>query len=99
MAEYIEKGATQAKIKELCDKYRIAYGSTPVSFGYSLSKITEDVPTADVQEVVRCKNCKWLNKTKMICTCPNNRVFNTCKTTYSNHYCSYGEKRSEQKLT
>lgn len=52
--------------------------------------------TADVQEVVRCKDCKWLNKTKMICMNKNNRVFNTGKTVYSNNFCNYGAKMDKE---
>ncbi len=60
--------------------------------------ITELVnePPVDVVEVVRCKDCKWINKTKMICTNPHNRVFNTGKTVYSNNFCSYGAKMDKE---
>lgn len=47
-------------------------------------------------EVVRCKDCKWLNKTKMICMNKNNRVFNTGKTVYSNNFCNYGAKMDKE---
>lgn len=47
-------------------------------------------------EVVRCKDCKCLNKTKMICMNKNNRIFNTGKTVYSNNFCNYGKKVSEK---
>ncbi|MGN0462971.1 MAG: hypothetical protein ACI4HZ_11085 [Ruminococcus sp.] len=69
--------------------------------GKAIVKAVRDIvdficPASDVQEVVRCKDCKWLNKTKMICTCPNNRVFNTGKTVYSNHFCGYGAKMDKE---
>lgn len=55
-------------------------------------------PAADVAEVVRCKDCKWLEKwhkelppydTGLYCTRPNQQSMNLLPT----DYCSYGEKR------
>lgn len=51
------------------------------------------LPAADVVKVVRCKDCKHLLPKKMICKHVGNRVFNTGKPTFSNHFCSYGERR------
>lgn len=65
-------------------------------YAYAAAKLLDTVPTADVQEVVRCKDCKWLNKTKMICMNKNNRVFNTGKTVYSNNFCNYGAKMDKE---
>lgn len=48
-------------------------------------------------EVVRCKDCKWLNKTKMICMNKNNRVFNTGRTVYSYNFCNYGAKMDKER--
>lgn len=45
----------------------------------------------DVVAVVRCKNCKFLNKQKMICLHDANKVFGTGKPTYSECFCNYGK--------
>lgn len=92
--EYIERRALLNDIEEI----------RPINWTDTEAEITEQAdfdwfeslvksqPIADVVEVVRCKDCKWLNKTKMICMNPNNKVFNTGKTVYSNNFCNYGEK-------
>ena len=54
-----------------------------------------DKPTADVVEVVRCKDCKncfvyqkW-NKKEYFGCCRNGEVYEVD----GNHYCSYGERK------
>ena len=52
-----------------------------------------DIPTADVVEVVRCKDCKWwrrMNGDKL--RCHNHYGFIACKET---DYCSCGERKKE----
>lgn len=58
----------------------------------------QDAPAADVAEVVRCKDCKWLEKwhkelppydTGLYCTRPNQQSMNLLPT----DYCSYGEAK------
>lgn len=44
------------------------------------------------EKIVRCKDCKYLHKEKMMCLHIRNRVFNTGKPTFSNHFCSYGSE-------
>lgn len=55
-------------------------------------------PAADVTEVVRCENCKWLEKwykelppydTGLYCTRPNQQSINLLPT----DYCSYGVRK------
>lgn len=55
----------------------------------SISVINEQ-PTADVAEVVRCKNCK---KAKNIDMFGNYRCFVFQNTFTGIHYCSYGERK------
>ena len=62
MAEYIEREITQKKIKEICEWYRIAYGKEYGGFAKAIAEVTEQIPTADVAEVVRCKDCKHHRK-------------------------------------
>jgi len=44
------------------------------------------IPAADVVEVVRCKDCKFVSKDKPFMWCNGNRV-------NPDDFCSYGERR------
>jgi hypothetical protein len=88
MADFIDR-------EKLKQNIRIMPRTThPELVLYSLvQKIISNEPSADVVEVVRCKDCKHLIAEKMLCTHIRNRIFNTGFTTFSNHFCSYGEKK------
>lgn len=51
----------------------------------SLQEVLEDTPTADVVEVVRCRDCKHYSGGRF-CYYSENTVLD-------NDYCSYGERR------
>ena len=56
-----------------------------------INKILEDTPTADVVEVVRCKDCRHAKPCDVIknwCVCD---IYGTTKAPY--HFCSCGERR------
>lgn len=57
----------------------------------------DDIPTADVVEVVRCKDCKHLDKgendSESWCECV--RIFGTYFDVSEDDFCSYGEKETE----
>lgn len=53
-------------------------------------EIIDTAPSADVEEVVRCKDC---NKAKRIDNLGNYRCFIYQNTFSGNHYCSYGKKK------
>jgi hypothetical protein len=95
MAEYIDREATIEFIRlnycKDCNSYN-GVRCRACSFDDAMLAL-EDVPSADVVEVVRCKDCKHLIAEKMLCTHIRNRIFNTGFTTFSNHFCSYGEKK------
>lgn len=62
---------------------------------YETRKLS-DIPTADVVEVVRCKNCKWYDLTDPCGTLTPNA--HRCKRVTrlwfeDDAYCSYGERR------
>lgn len=64
---------------------------------YEIEDFLEEVPTADVVEVVRCKKCKYyetinLNGTN-ISSCNNSLLGLTH--VKSDAYCSYGERGEE----
>ena len=64
--------------------------------------LIEKQPTADVVEVVRCRDCKYWDKVKNpkhagkgICISPNKSIGGYCTrkgATLENDYCSYGER-------
>ena len=56
-------------------------------------EVLDELPTADVVEVVRCKDCKFhfkLNENEYRCT-RGIPFYTTC-----NDFCSYGERREEE---
>ena len=95
MAEYIEREALLKVINTRLKHLRDAYGDYDhYTDGYDecVDRV-EDFPTADVVEVVRCKDCIHLNKERMLCTNDKIRLFNIGHPTFSNHFCSYGERK------
>lgn len=62
---------------------------------YEKYNIPYDMPTADVVEVVRCKDCKhW----KTVGACVSKfctRIVNTEIMKYEDDYCSLGERRTD----
>ncbi len=103
MSRYIDAAVMQDKLRELCDKYRMAYGSHYGGFGKEISEITDKVPAADVQEVVRCKDCVYCRmsyepKTKIsrqICGYVGyNPVQSSEITDYD--FCSHGAKMDKE---
>ena len=51
-----------------------------------MDRILKDLPSADVVEVVRCKDCKWAGRDEH---CP---AIEMCMICGGNGYCSYGER-------
>ena len=85
MAEYIDKAKVLEKAVEIK--------------GYSSKMISAwdvaHIPSADVVEVVRCKDCKWYEKGKSYTPYCNN-VKNLFEEMEPFDYCSYGERRGEE---
>ena len=67
----------------------VTYG-TRLGLEYSKS-LVETAETADVQEVIRCKDCKYFYQDSNIKVCKH---WN-CHSTTDGAYCSYGERRKE----
>lgn len=86
MNEYIKKSEAVDVIVKY--PYDIA-GKTATAI-----KMIEDLPSADVVEVVRCKDCKYLYQEyiggdlEWMCKSSDGIVLPT-----PNSYCSYGERR------
>lgn len=81
-------------------RVRIAYSDGTIG-GYHavvMSAEIKDAPTADVVEVVRCKNCihKINYKGRPMCTIYGEEVSGAwygLNVTKDEHFCSYGERR------
>ena len=90
MSRYIDRDAVRRAIKEYCC---IQEEITPDG----IAKVVMSVPTVDVVEVVRCKDCKYL-----YCLSAIDRQF-YCRhfpkgltginIIEDNPYCSYGERK------
>ena len=99
MSRYIER---EAVMKTARDGYHSDFGKSMADLT-SLREVLEDTPTADVVEVVRCKDCKYWDKVKNpkhagkgICISPNKSIGGYCTrkgATLENDYCSLGAKK------
>lgn len=60
-----------------------------------LLRLTDALTAGGAAVPVRCKDCAHLLKEKMLCLHPGNRVFHTGIKTSEDHYCSYGERKTD----
>lgn len=96
--KYIER---EAVMKTARDGYHSDFGKSMADLT-SLREVVEDTPTADVVEVVRCRDCKYWDKVKNpkhagkgICISPNKSIGGYCTrkgATLENDYCSLGTR-------
>lgn len=83
MPEYIEREALRKAIKGLCWVNK--------SCEYDALKVIKESPTADVVEVVRCKDCKWWHlqeRCSYLAEYPDEPYME------ADDFCSCGERRS-----
>ena len=85
MTDYISRQAAMKLIEE-----DIPITLNPIEVVANILAELEGVPSADVVEVVRCKDCKWYNKSG----CAIYIADDTDKPT-DNDYCSYAERKDE----
>ena len=85
---YISEKALIEEIAKIPDLRKLSLKTV----GIAISATT----TADVVEVVRCKDCKHLLEEKMICLHSGNMIFRTGKPTFHNYFCGYGERRKNE---
>ena len=62
----------------------------------ALKSHIDAIPTADVQEVVRCKNCKFFDPYDKVEDFDGQCVVRDCETDKED-FCSYGSKRGDEK--
>lgn len=83
---------------ELIRKLKIAciakYPYSYIDGIFALAREIEDIPTADVVEVVRCRNCKHRRETMHRSYCLP--AFGLKQITDLNGFCSYGERKDAE---
>ena len=88
MSRYIER---EAVMKTARDGYHSDFGKSMADLT-SLREVLEDTPTADVVEVVRCKDCRWRGTEECSmyyrCNCGEQHTWEN-----NNDFCSYGVKK------
>lgn len=103
MSRYIDVEALTDNMLEryydLCEKHGY-YDHYTTGYGDAIDAI-ENAPTADVVEVVRCKDCKHLeiiNDGKVYAKCTmTDFEFLPFGTDTREHYCGYGKKKRRRK--
>ena len=92
MDDYIKREDAVERIKADCDRFDHIPKRVVKFFTLGM----ESVPSADVVEVVRCKECKeyipWMPDGTHICM----RLGNYYGNTKPNDYCSYGERKEQE---
>jgi hypothetical protein len=88
-------------IIELRDNNGTATQQEVCKFLFNLMNVLETQTTADVVEIVRCKDCKHYRESEAD---PNRKMccrrdvdgWSICYDFYSTDYCSYGERRTDE---
>ena len=93
--EYISREAAIEEIDKWMDTVGTALVGKGMSYYGELIGCIEDARTADVAEVVRCKDCKYGSYASkpngaMVCMRTNDGVWRK-----EADFCSYGERREE----
>lgn len=97
MPEYIKREAVLNRIQELQGTDPATVGKKQFSEGFFFGLDEAEIvilqtPTADVAEVVRCKDCKHYEIGKSYTPYCNN-VMNLFEEMKPDDFCSYGERR------
>ena len=94
--EYIEREVTIKKLKDnvIEMESHIYYPSNKGIPEDEIEDIVNEIPTADVVEVVRCKDCKY---SSFIKSCSKYECSKSCGALkFSNDFCSYGAKMDKE---
>jgi hypothetical protein len=88
MARYIDADNLKNIIEKATDRMVYINGVKAVDMG-AITGLIDRQPTADVEEVVRCKDCRYWDGEGR-CETPTNGI--TRDFTHPYDYCSYGER-------
>lgn len=93
--EYIERKATIETLKDNVTEMEsdIYYGSNKGVPKDDIEDIVNEIPVADVIEVVRCKDCKYWKEEDFGMFCSHWASMLTESQAYD--YCSHGERKEE----
>jgi hypothetical protein len=101
--EYIEREEIIKRIKLRIDDYSRDCNSFAPKMVLAYKEflyMVENLPTADVQEIVRCKDCKKFCPNLSFCTDNCIGEYGYCQITHMNvsldFYCGYGEKKDKE---
>ena len=97
MAEYIEREKAFKLIKEQKEKETGAYSkgrNKGLIIAGSIINNKEVLPTTDVVEVVRCKDCRYFTNGMAVGMCKRVEDKPIIPCCYD-HFCSYGERRTD----
>ena len=101
MDEYIKREEAITALNELCEQVcpysKLQRGAMcgSCTLGSAFDGLEDDIPAADVVEVVRCKNCKhshlMFNKALICWNCNSNVKFPIS----ADDFCCHGERRTD----
>lgn len=97
MSRYVDMD----KVYETARKYHKDFAKSMADLT-SLREVLEDTPTADVVEVVRCKDCKYfldkqIKNHQGICMCgEKDTSYASDFYPYADDFCSYGQRKDEE---
>lgn len=100
MAEYIEREALLARVKEKSDLFDKKIEPFSAGLYKYLAGEVEAMPAADVVEVVRCKDCKHLGRSVRLFAGDSPADAAACtlfrgQLRTLNEFCSCGERRAD----
>ena len=94
MKEYIERESTLGEFDKVCNLCK-SLVERPMCGECSIAdtvRKVKNIPAADVVEVVRCKDCKWLVRCEMVCYLLSNN-YEPPVYVEENDYCSKGVQK------
>lgn len=101
MKEYIERADVMPALE---DYYEPIDPDQPMTLTLEqIAEVIENMPAADVVEVVRCRDCKWFNHYTMECESDDVATDHEGGASFSinfgpDDFCSYGQRKIETVL-
>ena len=91
MAEYIEREKLKYDLRNWIVDYEVNGEHETADCLRECIDLIDDTPTAEVVEIVRCKDCKWHDSV--------DGPMRQCDITDDDDFCSYGEREDKQSET